>query len=159
MCAKQQEHPEQTNKRLAVNKKARFEYSIIEAFEAGIVLTGSEVKSVKEGRINIAEGYVKVVSGELYLTGVNVSVYEAKGYVEHDPLRDKKLLMHKQEIVRLGSKIQEKQLTIIALSVYQKKRKIKIELALVKGKKLHDKRDDLKEKAVRRDLARDFKFR
>jgi len=155
--AKQEQ--EQSNKKLAVNKKARFEYQIIEAFEAGIVLTGSEVKSVKEGRINVGEGYVKVKSGELYLTGVNISVYEAKGYVEHDPLRDKKLLMHKNEIIRLSSKIQEKQLTIIPLSVYQKKRKIKIELALVKGKKMHDKRDDLKEKAIRRDLARDFKFK
>jgi SsrA-binding protein len=143
----------------ANNKKARFEYEIVETYEAGIVLTGPEVKSIKASKVNINEGWVRVNNGELFLSSVNITTYAAKGYAEHEPLREKKLLLHKEEILRLCAKIDEKGLTVIPLAIYPKNRKIKVLLGLAKGKKLHDKRDDLKRKAENRDLAREHKFK
>jgi len=110
------------NKTLAVNKKARHEYQIIDKFEAGIVLTGSEVKSIRNGKTSIAEAFVREKKGELYILGMNIPEYAQKGYAQHDPVRDRKLLMHKKEITRLSSKMAEKGLTIVLLSLYTKGR-------------------------------------
>lgn len=142
------------NKTLAVNKKARHEYQIIDKFEAGIVLTGSEVKSIRNGKTSIAEAFVREKRGELYILGMNIPEYAQKGYAQHDPVRDRKLLMHKKEITRLSSKMAEKGLTIVLLSLYTKGKNIKAEIALCKGKKLHDKREDLKLKAQKREMQR-----
>lgn len=142
------------NKTLATNKKARHEYEIIDKFEAGMVLTGTEVKSIRNGKASIAEAFVREKNGELYILGMNVPEYTQKGYVNHDPLRDRKLLMHKKEITKLSSKMAEKGLTIVLLALYTKGKNIKAELALAKGKKLHDKREALKKKAQKRELRR-----
>ncbi|MBN1115112.1 MAG: SsrA-binding protein SmpB [Oligoflexia bacterium] len=143
----------------AVNKKARFEYEILETFEAGLVLTGAEVKAIRQGRINIAEAYVRPRNGELLLIGAHVSEYKEKGYAQQDPLRDKKILMHRHEIERLSSKVAEKGLALVPLAVYPSRQYIKLKIGIGKGKKTHDKRDSLMKKAVERDMERRFKIK
>lgn len=136
---------------LAQNRKARFEYEFLERLVAGIALTGSEVKSVREGRVNLQDGYVVFEGGEAFLVNVHISPYANAGYAGHDPLRPRKLLLHKQEIKRLAGKVQEKGLTLIPLAIGLEGNWIKVELALAKGKKIHDKRETLK----RRELDRE----
>ena len=143
-------------KMFAVNREARKEYELLDKFEAGIVLTGPEVKVIRQGKVSITDSFVKIRQGEIYLVGMHIAQYEAKGYTEHDPDRDKKLLMHKHEITKLQSKLTQKGLTIVTLSVYPKDKMIKVELALARGKKLHDKREDLKKKAMKRDMDRAY---
>ncbi len=147
------------NKTLAVNKKARYEYEIIDRFEAGVVLTGSEVKSIRMGKVSIAEAFIREKKGELYIFGMNISEYMQKGYAPHEPLRDRKLLLHKKEITKLASKIAEKGLTVILTSMYTKGKNIKVEIALAKGKKIHDKREDLKSKAQKREMRHYSKYK
>jgi SsrA-binding protein len=146
-------------KKFAINKKAKQEYELLDRFEAGLVLTGTEVKVVRQGKVSIADAFVKVRSGELYIVGLHIAEYALKGYASHDPDRDKKLLLHKREILKLSSKIAEKGLTIIPLSIYPKDSYIKVELALARGKKTHDKREELKKRAVKRDMDRTFKIK
>jgi len=141
------------------NKKAKFEYEVLDKYEAGIVLSGPEVKAIRAGKVSIADAHVKIKNGALYIRGLDITKYDQIGYAEHDPLRDKKLLLHKREITKLASKISEKGLTIIPLSVYAKGSYIKLELALVRGKKLHDRRADLKKKAEERAMDRSYKIR
>ncbi len=144
-----------TNRTVAQNRKARHDYFILETFECGIVLTGTEIKSVRDGRVNLREGYALIREGELWLTGVHISPYEKGSYYNHQPLRDRKLLMKKNEILRLFSRIREKGLTLVPLSMYIKEgKRAKVELALVKGKQLHDKRDSIAEKDAKRDMER-----
>ncbi|NLB84058.1 MAG: SsrA-binding protein SmpB [Synergistaceae bacterium] len=148
------------DKRVAQNRKARHDYFILETFECGIVLTGTEIKSVRDGKVNLKEGYALIRNGELWLVGVHISPYEKGSYYNHDPIRDRKLLMKKNEILRLFSKVREKGLTLVPLSVYIKEGKLaKLELALVKGKMLHDKRDSLSERDAKRDMERSLKER
>lgn len=137
--------PKTTNTTLAINKKAKHEYEILDRFEAGLVLTGAEVKAIRGAKASLAGAFVREKNGELYVLGLNIL---------EDLQRDIKLLMHKREITKLSSKIAEKGLTIIPLSIYTKRRCIKVELALAKGKKLHDKREALKKKAHNRELRR-----
>ncbi|GAB1398894.1 SsrA-binding protein SmpB [Aminivibrio sp.] len=145
---------------VAQNRKARHDYFILETFECGIVLTGTEIKSVRDGKVNLKEGYALIRNGELWLVGVHISPYEKGSYYNHEPLRDRKLLMRKNEILRLFSKVREKGLTLVPLSVYIKEgKRAKVELALVKGKMLHDKRDTLSERDAKRDMARSLKER
>ena len=145
---------------VAQNRKARHDYFIIETFECGIVLTGTEIKSVRDGKVNLKEGYALIRNGELWLVGVHISPYEKGSYYNHEPLRDRKLLMKKNEILRLFSKVREKGLTLVPLSVYIKEgKRAKVELALVKGKMLHDKRDSLSERDAKRDMERSLKER
>lgn len=145
---------------VAQNRKARHDYFILETFECGIVLTGTEIKSVRDGKVNLKEGYALIRNGELWLVGVHISPYEKGSYYNHEPLRDRKLLMRKNEILRLFSKVREKGLTLVPLSVYIKEgKRAKVELALVKGKMLHDKRDSLSERDAKRDMARSLKER
>ena len=145
------------SKQYAVNKKAMHDYHILEKYEAGLVLLGTEVKSVREGKINIKEAYITEEKGEFFLIGAHIARYEQRGYAEHDPLRKKKLLLNKDEIKKLIGKSKEKGLTLVPLSVYPKGKYIKLAFALAKGKKLYDKRESLKAKAIERDFARKFK--
>jgi SsrA-binding protein len=141
------------------NKKAKFEYEILSKFEAGIVLSGPEVKAIRAGKASIADAHVRIKNKELYIKGLDITKYEQIGYADHDTLRDKKLLLHKHEIKKISTKITEKGLTLIPLSVYAKGSFIKLEMALVRGKKLHDRRADLKKKAEERSMDRKYKIR
>jgi SsrA-binding protein len=145
---------EERFKKFAINKKAGHNYEILDKIETGIVLTGSEVKVVRQGKVSISDSYIKIKNGEAFVTGLHISAYESKGYASHDPDRDKKLLLHKREISKLSSKIAEKGLSVIPLSIYPKQSYIKMEIALVRGKKIHDKREQLKKKAMNRDMDR-----
>jgi len=142
-------------KTIAVNRKARFNYTILETYEAGLVLTGSEVKSIKIGAVNINDGFCLNKKGELYLVNVHISPYKLGGYSNHDPTRDRKLLLHKREIKKIIGKITEKSITLIPLKIYiNDKNKIKVEIALAKGKKEYDKREDIKRREVNIQISR-----
>ena len=141
---------------IAANRKARHFYELLEFIEAGIVLTGSEVKSLREGRVNFMDGYARITDGEAFLSGVHISPYANAGYAQHDPDRERKLLMHRREIAGLKAKMEQKGLTLVPTKMYFKDGKIKIELALAKGKKIHDRREDLKQRAVNRDTEQEL---
>lgn len=144
---------------IARNRSARHEYHILDTWEAGIVLTGTEVKSLREGKVNISDAYGIVRDGEVYLLNMNVSPYERGGYVNHDPTRLRKLLLHKREIRKLIGGVERQGLTLVPLELYFKGGRAKVRLALAKGKKLHDKRDDARRKDAERDIARAFRKR
>jgi SsrA-binding protein len=139
---------------VSTNKKARFNYEIIEKIEAGISLKGTEVKSVRNKNVSIGESYAQIKNNEVFLHNLHISPYEQGNRENHDPIRVRKLLLHKQEIKKLVSKIQLKGLSLVPLSIYLKKGKIKIELAVGRGKRLVDKRESLKKRAVDREIAR-----
>jgi SsrA-binding protein len=141
------------------NRKARFNFEIEDTFEAGIVLQRSEVKSLQAGKANLGDSYAKIVKGELFLVDAHISPYEQANRQNHDPLRDRKLLMHKREIRKLFGKVAERGFSLIPLKLYFKDGKVKVELALAKGKKAYDKREALKKKDQRRELERLMKFR
>ena len=129
---------------IARNKKALFNYEVIEKFEAGIVLLGTEVKSLRDRGVNMADSYASFKKGELFIVNMHISPYHFGNRNNHEPLRERKLLMKKREIKRLYGKIKEQGLTLIPISLYFSRGKVKVELALAKGKKLHDKRETLK---------------
>ncbi len=139
------------------NKKARFEYEIIDRFEAGIVLQGTEVKSIRQKKVSIQESYARIKNGEAYLVGMNISEYDRGNRFNHDPLRDRKLLLHKHEIKRLTGKLQEKGLTLVPLRLYFKNGKVKVELGLGKGKAKYDKRKTIQKRDMERDIQRELK--
>ncbi len=139
---------------VSTNKKARFNYEIIEKIEAGISLKGTEVKSVRNKNVSIAESYAQIKDNEVFLHNLHISPYEQGNRENHDPIRVRKLLLHKQEIKKLVSKIQLKGLSLVPLSIYLRKGKIKIELAVGRGKRLVDKRESMKKRAVDREIAR-----
>ncbi len=144
-----------------VNRKARHDYEIIETYEAGIELKGTEVKSIRAGSANLKDSYAEIDHGEVYVNNFHISPYKfAAAFVNHDPYRRKKLLLHKAQIRKLIGKTKEKGLTLIPLKVYSKNGRIKMEIALAKGKKLYDKRKDIKERDIQREqerALRDFK--
>ncbi|MGB4631688.1 MAG: SsrA-binding protein SmpB [Tepidanaerobacteraceae bacterium] len=143
---------------LVTNRKARHDYHILETFEAGIVLVGTEVKSLREGRGNLKDSFARVENGELFLYNMHISPYEKGNIFNRDPLRTRKLLMHKKEINRLAGRVQEKGLTLIPLKVYLNERGlVKVELALAKGKALYDKREDIKRRDAKREVEKAFK--
>jgi SsrA-binding protein len=144
---------------VAKNRAARHEYQILETWEAGIVLTGTEVKSLREGKVNIGDAYGTVRDGEVYLLNMNVSPYERGGYVNHEPTRSRKLLLHKREIRKLIGGVERQGLTLVPLEIYFKGGRAKVRLALAKGKKLHDKRDDARRRDAERDMARAMRRR
>ena len=150
---------EEAMKLVANNKKAYHDFFIEEKFEAGISLHGTEVKSVRLGKCSIKEGYIRIENGEAYCYGMNISPYEKGNIFNKDPLRIKKLLLHKSEIRRLEGKISEQGYTIVPLQVYFKNGRAKIEIGLAKGKKLYDKRQDIAKKDQRREHERDFKIK
>lgn len=144
-------------KKIADNKKARFNYSIEDSIECGIVLKGTEVKSVTSGSISFLDSFAEIINDEVWLKGFHISEYSYSSIFNHDPDRAKKLLLHKDEIKRLKRKVEEKGFTLIPLDFYLKNGKLKINLGLCKGKKLFDKRATIKEKDLNRDLQRNFK--
>ena len=139
-------------KTISENRAARHEYFVIESFETGIELVGTEVKSIRSGGVNLKDGWCSIDQGELYVKGMHISPYEKGNIFNKDPLRVRRLLMHRGEINRLFGKIKQEGLTLIPLSIYFKGSRVKLQLGLCKGKKLHDKRDD----AARRDAIREI---
>ena len=136
------------------NKKAFFNYEIIERFEAGIVLVGTEVKSLREGNVNLDEAYGRIKNGEIWLIGAHISEYGKRGYTNHEPKRKRKLLLHKSEIRKLETKVKERGFTLVPLSIYFKGGLVKVEMGLCKGKKLFDKRDSMKKRDARKEIER-----
>jgi SsrA-binding protein len=142
---------------LAVNRRARFDYSVDESFECGISLLGSEVKSIKDGKLSFPDAFAEVRGGEVWMRNFHIAEYVfSSAAFQHDPDRQKKLLLHAQEIKRMDRRVREKGYTLIPLAVYLKRGLIKVELGLCKGKKLYDKRADTKEKDLDRDMRRDL---
>jgi SsrA-binding protein len=139
---------------VAQNRKAKHSYFIEERYEAGMVLQGTEVKALREGRANIKDGYARIKDGEIYLMDVHISPYAFGNRSNHDPLRPRKLLMHSREIHRLTGKVKEKGFSLIPLSIYFSHGRAKVALALAKGKKLYDKREALKRKAMEKEVER-----
>ena len=139
---------------VAQNRKARYNYFIEESYEAGMVLLGTEVKALREGRANIKDGYARITDGEVFLMDVHISPYAFGNRFNHDPLRPRKLLMHGGEIHRLMGKVKEKGFSLIPLSIYFSHGRAKVSLALAKGKKLYDKREALKKKAMEKEVER-----
>lgn len=146
-------------KLIANNKKAYFDYFIEDKFEAGISLSGTEVKSLRTGKCSIKEAYVKVDRGEVFIYGMHISPYEKGNIFNKDPLRTRKLLLHKIEINKLLGKIAQQGYTIAPLQVYFKGRLVKVEIGLARGKKLYDKRQDIAKKDQRREAEKDFKVK
>lgn len=139
---------------IAENRKARHDYFVEETFEAGIALQGSEVKSLRAGRVNLRDGYAQVVGGEVFLENVHISPYDQANRFNHEPLRRRKLLMHKREILRLQGALREKGYTLVPLRIYFKRGRAKVELGLARGKKLYDKRADVAARDAQREIAR-----
>ncbi|ACK70473.1 SsrA-binding protein [Gloeothece citriformis PCC 7424] len=140
------------------NRQARFLYEILETYEAGIELTGTEVKSIRAGRINLKDGYALIRNGEAWLINVHISPYEASGqYFNHDPRRTRKLLLHRKEINKLIGQVEQKGLTLVPLKMYFKDSWVKVSIGLAQGKKLHDKRETLKRRQDERDMQRAMK--
>ena len=144
-------------KMLCLNKKARHSYDILETVEAGIVLGGPEVKSLRNGGGNIKDSYAQIKNLETYILNFHISPYTQANIFNYEPRRQRKLLLHKREILRLSGKIKEKGLTLIPLSVYLKGNIIKVELGLAKGKRIHSKKEAIKERDVKREIAREVK--
>lgn len=140
-----------------INKKARFLYEIIEVIEAGIVLQGTEVKSLRMGRANFKDSFATIRDGEVLLCNMHISPYEKGNIFNHEPLRERKLLLHKQEIKRLTGKVVEKGMTLVPLKIYFKNGRAKVELGLAKGKSAYDKRKDIARKDEQRIMEREFK--
>lgn len=140
------------------NRKARFLYEILESYEAGLVLKGTEVKSIRAGKVNLRDGYAIIRQGEAWLLNVHISPYQSVGtYFNHEPRRTRKLLLHKKEINRLLGKVEQQGLTLVPLKMYFKKGKVKVSIGLAKGKKLHDKRETIKRREDKRAMARVLK--
>ena len=144
-------------KQITENRQARHEYFILERYEAGIALTGTEVKSIRQGGVNLKDSWCSIEDGELFLKQMHISPYEKGNIYNRDPLRVRRLLMHKAEIHRLLGKIKQDGLTLVPLSLYFKDARVKVELGLCKGKKLYDKREDATKKAAQRDIERAVK--
>jgi len=142
---------------ISQNRKARHDYEILETLEAGVVLTGPEVKSLRLGRANLKDGYARPQQGEILLHEVHISPYENSPLNEQDPTRTRKLLLHRQEIKKLTGKIVEKGLTLVPLKLYFRKGKVKVELALAKGKKLYDKRESIRKRDIEREAERQIR--
>jgi SsrA-binding protein len=145
---------------VADNRKARHDYDIEESFEAGIVLTGSEIKSVRDGRVQLRGSYARVYNDEVYLYEAHISPYEQSGtYFNHEPTRPRKLLLHRREISRIDGLIRQKGMTLVPLKIYFKGRRAKVELGIARGKKTYDKREDIAKRDAQRDIERAMKSR
>ncbi|MDE6014602.1 MAG: SsrA-binding protein SmpB [Acetatifactor sp.] len=149
----------ESGKLIANNKKAYHDYFIDETYETGVALHGTEVKSMRMGKCSIKESFVRIENGEVFVYGMHVSPYEKGNLFNKDPLRVKKLLMHRYEINKLEGKIKEKGYTLVPLQVYFKKGRVKVEIGLARGKKLYDKREAIAKKDARRETEREFKVR
>ena len=144
---------------IAQNKKAYHDYFVDERYEAGVELFGTEVKSIRAGKVNVKEAYCDVKDGEVFVLGMHISPYEQGNIFNKDPMRPKKLLLHKREILKLFGRVSQKGYTLIPLQVYLKNSRVKIEIGLCRGKKLYDKREDMARNDAKRDMERAFKSR
>jgi SsrA-binding protein len=144
---------------IATNRKARHEYEILETYEAGLVLKGTEVKSLRDGQINFKDSYASISNQEAWLVGCHIAPYHHGSDANHDPDRSRKLLMHRREIARLVGKVAERGLTLVPLRLYFKGGRAKLELGLARGRKLHDKRQAIRERDVRREMAKEARGR
>jgi SsrA-binding protein len=144
---------------VAENRKARHDYHIIETWEAGVVLLGTEVKAIREGRVNLRDSYARVEKGEVWLMNVHISPYSHRGYAQHAELRQRKLLLHAHEIRKLAGRTTEKGLTLVPLEVHFKKGRVKVVLALAKGKQAHDKRETIRRRETERETRAAIKAR
>jgi len=144
---------------IAENRKARYEYFVEEKYEAGIILTGTEIKSIRAGRVNLKDSYAEVIQGEIWLNQMHISPYDQGNRFNHDPLRRRKLLLNRPEIAKMIGKVQQQGMTLIPLKIYLKQGLAKIELGLCKGKKNYDKRDDLANRDAKRQMERDLRER
>ena len=133
-----------TEKLIADNRKARHDYQLFDTYEAGIVLLGTEVKAIREGRVNLRDSYGRVEQGELFLHNVHISPYSHRGYADHEPLRRRKLLLQKREIRKLTGKVVERGMTLVAVRMYFKRGRVKVAVSLAKGKRVHDKRETVR---------------
>jgi SsrA-binding protein len=157
---KQQNERDDGEKLITSNRQARHEYFILETLEAGLALTGTEIKSIRAGKVNLREAYARIENGEIWLHGMHIAPYEqAGGYFQHDPLRPRKLLLHRREIGRLRAELGQKGLTLVPLRLYLKRGRAKVEVGLAKGKKLYDKRATMAERDARRDVERALRTR
>ena len=147
------------NKQIAANRKALHDYFVLDRFEAGIELTGTEVKSIRAGTLNLKDCYARIKNGELWVQGMHISPYKQGSYFNVDPDRDRRLLMHKKEISKLFGKVSQQGFTLVPLQVYFKGSLVKVEIGLAKGKKLYDKREAIAAKDQKREAQRDFKVR
>ena len=147
------------HKIIAQNKKAYHDYFVEEKYEAGVELFGTEVKSIRAGKVNVKESYCDIKDGEVFVLGMHISPYEQGNVFNKDPLRPKKLLLHKKEILKLFGLVAQKGYTLVPLQVYLKNSRVKIEIGLCRGKKLYDKRDDMARNDAKRDMERAFKSR
>lgn len=140
------------------NRQARFRYEILDTYEAGVELKGTEVKSIRQGKVNLRDGYALIRNGEAWLLNVHISPYESSSnFFNHDPRRTRRLLLHKKEIRKLIGKVEQEGLTIVPLKMYMKRGLVKVAIALAKGKKLHDKRETIKQRQDKREMARAMK--
>jgi SsrA-binding protein len=144
---------------IAQNRRARFEYEILDKFEAGLVLVGTEVKSLRQGKCNLADAYAVEEAGEMHLLHLDIPEYSHGNRMNHTPKRPRKILLHRQEIAKIRQRMREKGYTVVPLSLYLKEGLVKVELALVRGKKTHDKRETLAKKDARRDVERELSRR
>lgn len=145
---------EDNKKVITTNRKARHDYEIIDTIETGIVLLGTEVKAAREGRINLTDAYARFKDNELWLIGMHISPYSKSDMENHDPLRDRKLLVHRLQLKRLNRKVEEKGVTLIPLKIYFNRHLVKVELGLARGKRKYDKRASIAERDQKRDLDR-----
>lgn len=151
--------PKENTKTISQNKKAFHDYFVIESMEAGIELCGTEVKSIRNGRVNLKDSWCSIDDGELYIKGMHISPYEQGNIFNRDPMRVRRLLMHKREIMRLFGTVKQDGYSLIPLSLYFKGSKVKVQLGLCKGKKLYDKREDMAARDAKRDMQRAIKER
>lgn len=156
MANNKQNHDE---KPLAQNRKARHDYEILETVEAGMVLTGTEIKSIRAGKMNLQDGFVSIKDGEIWLKNAHISPYDHGNLFNHDPLRDRKLLLHRREISKLDQEVRQKGMTIVPLKVYLLRGRAKILIGLARGKHSYDKRHALKDQQAKRDIERALKIR
>ena len=157
MAEKTEREKAQTN--IAENRKAFHDFHLLETFEAGVVLLGTEVKSIREGRVNLRDSFARVEDGEVFLYNVNISAYSHRGYADHEPLRRRKLLLHREEIRKLIGKTTEKGLTLIPVRMYYKDGRVKIAVSLARGKKDYDKRETIKRREADRETRAAIKAR
>ena len=150
---------ERAHRVIAENRKARHDYHVLETWEVGIVLLGTEVKAIREGRVNLRDSYARVQNGEIWLLNVHISPYSHRGYAQHAELRQRKLLLHRHEIRKLVGRTAEKGLTLVPLELYFNKGRVKVLLALAKGKQLHDKRETIRRREVDRETRSAVKAR
>src|SRR5437660_11145750 len=157
MPAKTESEKAQTS--VAENRKAFHDFHLMETFEAGLVLLGTEVKAIREGRVNLRDSFARVEDGEVYLYNVNISSYSHRGYADHEPLRRRKLLLHREEIRKLVGKTVEKGMTLVPVRMYFKKGRVKVAISLAKGKKEYDKRETIKRRETDRETRAAMKSR